>query len=44
MARKIKSLYEHFLDYSEDSINQVLYSLSDEERLLLLDRSHNKDY
>lgn len=38
MARKIKSLYEHFLDYSEDSINQVLYSLSDEERLLLLDR------
>lgn len=35
MARKLKSIYEYFSDYTKEQINEMLLKLTDEERKLI---------
>ena len=41
MGRKLQTIYEYFCDYSEKEIDEMIYSLSLEEKLVIRDRYGN---
>ena len=41
MGRKLQTIYEYFCDYSEEEIDEMIYSLSLEEKLVIRDRYGN---
>lgn len=38
MGRKLQTIYEYFCDYSEEQIDNIIYNLSLEERIIIRDR------
>ena len=35
MGRKLQTIYEYFCDYSEEQIDNIIYNLSLEERIII---------